>query len=442
MAPPVRRANGDYHFHAYDYAGAVAFTPGPAQPNRNNMRFYSMEEDLNGLLQEGQNRQVPNIALAVAGYSHFQRRIRVLSFGSNNANAPTVTFTGGIHAREWIAHEMAYLIAEYLIINYTNQPQNRYAADIKNLVDSRNIQIIPMQNPDGNEHTVFGVGTTDGVVARYWRKNRLPLPITGPQWVQALDPNGVVNPPPFQNVQLAPSGDARCDVSDYDPVNYVPPNAPVGGALRRTMPNGCTGVDLNRNFDTLAWGYDAASNSAQPNWLPSKESYFGPRRHSETETQAIQAALGLHPPRIMIDYHSYGGDILYPSEAFNNGLVNANYVAAGFSLRALTRSQNAEYYQLGNPRQLVNYDATGSIIDHAEQQHATRAITIELDPAFNNQGVAGFSLPESMIRTVFERNIRGALAMLAVPDPVSYQIIINNFLTWNVSGRGNRLPSA
>ena len=443
MPPPVRRTDDDYHFHAYDYAGAVAFTPGPAQPNRNNMQFYSMERDLNGLLQEGQNRQVPNIALTTAGYSHFGRRIRVLSFGDNNANAPTVTFTGGIHAREWIAHEMVYLIAEYLIINYTNQPQNRYAAILKAIVDERNIQIIPMLNPDGNEHTVFGVSNTDGWEARYWRKNRMPLSITGPQWVQKLDPNGAGNPPPFQNVQQA-GGDATYGVTDYDPAHQIPPNAPAGivRIRPRTMSNGCTGVDLNRNFATQAWGYECAPFSQDhANWKPSSDTYFGPQRNSETETQGIQAALVNHPPRIMIDYHSYSAYILYPSEAFNLGAVNADYAAVGRSLRTLTRSQSGEYYQLGTPLDLLHYDGTGSIIDHAAQQHATRALTIELDPANNNQGDAGFILSERKIRRVFERNIRGALVTLAVPDNARYQQLVSGFQTWNVYGRGNRLPS-
>ena len=446
MSPPVRRTDQDYHFHAYDYAGAVAFTPGPAQPNRNNWRFYSMERDLDGLLQEGQNRGVPNIALASAGLTPYGRAISVLSFGNraNNPNPVNVTFTGGIHAREWIAPEIAYLIAEYLIINYTNNPQNRYAADIKALVDSRNIQIIPLQNPDGNDYTVFGVGATDGRAARYWRKNRMPSPTTGPQWVQALDPTGAGNPPPFQNVQQA-ANIATYDVTDYDPVHNIPPNAPApGAALHRTMPNGCTGVDLNRNFNTLAWGYECQPVGRHSNWFPSSDTYFGPRRNSEPETQAIIWRLWINQPVIMIDYHSHGGYILYPSEAVYNGAVNADYVAVGLSLQALTRSQGGQYYQLGSPLQVINYDATGSITDHASQRHATRGVTIELDsgpPDPANQ-FAGFILPETMIRTVFERNIRGALATLAVPDNVSSPILVNNLLGWNVWGRGNRLPSA
>ncbi len=143
---------------------------------------------------------MPNIALTVAGLSPYGRNISVLSFGNltNDANAVNITFTGGIHAREWIAPEIAYLIAEYLIINYTNNPQNRYAADLKALVDLRNIQFIPLENPDGNDYTVFGVNPTDNMLPRNWRKNRMPSPTTAAAWVQAIDPGGVGNPPPFR----------------------------------------------------------------------------------------------------------------------------------------------------------------------------------------------------------------------------------------------------
>ena len=449
MPPPVRRADGDYHFHTYDYAGAVAFTPGPAQPNRNNMRFYSMERDLRGLLQEGQKRGVPNIALTTIGQSANNKEIRLLSFGNrnNNAAAPTVTFTGGIHAREWIAPEMVYLIAEYLIINYADQPRNRYAGVLKGLVDARKIRIIPMQNPDGNDHTVFGVGKTDDVEARFWRKSFRPLPTTGAKWLKEIDPTGAGNPQPFRKVRAdSDSGDVTLDVPDYDPAHQIPPNAPAPDELiNRKMRYGFRGVDLNRNFDTQAWGYDAASNSRHPNWSPKSEAYFGPRRNSESETQAIVGHLFFNSPAIMIDYHSHAQAILYPTEAFNNGAVNNDYIAAGRSLRSLTRSQDGQqYYALGTPLEVVEYNATGSITDHAVEQYAARGFTIELDgaPGSRPKSTEGFCLPESMIRMVFEKNIRGALVTLGIPDRVSWPNLVNDFLGWNVFGRGNRLPSA
>lgn len=69
-----------------------------------------------------------------------------------------VLFLGGHHAREWISIEVPYLLGKYLLENY------RTDADVKRLVDSSEIWIVPLVNPDGLEYSIH--------VYRYWRKNR------------------------------------------------------------------------------------------------------------------------------------------------------------------------------------------------------------------------------------------------------------------------------
>lgn len=85
---------------------------------------------------------------------------------SNNAqtddpNKSDVLFLGGHHAREWIGVEVPLRLAEYLVANYAVDPT------VQSLVDSKEIWIIPIVNPDGYIFT----HTTD----RLWRKNRRPL---------------------------------------------------------------------------------------------------------------------------------------------------------------------------------------------------------------------------------------------------------------------------
>jgi carboxypeptidase T len=69
-----------------------------------------------------------------------------------------VLFLGGHHAREWISVEVPYLLGKYLLENYQTD------ADVKRLVDSSEIWIVPLVNPDGLEYSIH--------VYRYWRKNR------------------------------------------------------------------------------------------------------------------------------------------------------------------------------------------------------------------------------------------------------------------------------
>jgi hypothetical protein len=463
MPIPDRLHDTDFHYHIYRYAGAVPFVAA-AVPGGGAPVFYSMLADLNALVAEAGPRHVPNVTLTSQGaFTPGNRRTKVLSFGNavGAANPPTVIITGGIHAREWIAHEIAYLVAEYLIKNYTNAPQNRYQRAIRNLVDSRRIHFIPMLNPDGNVYTVKGVPGLNEPPARQWRKSRRVLPTTANGWMLQVSaapaaPGGNRIPnPPFAGTHIAPNGQAKYRVPDYDPAHNIPPAGPANYD-ERTLIRSCVGVDLNRNYGTAAWGYECMTtvNPTDWNYDAAGPSYFGPDRNSEIETlNVVQFLAGPPAPMVVaaIDYHSYSKCILYPSEAFNNGAVTPDYQALGVAMQLLIGPLGEVEYGLGSPRQMIHYDAVGTIPDHIAAHYHARAFTIELDPA-PGAGDAGFVLPETSIRGVFEKNIRAALVAIAAPRPAAtnWRSVTRReakigrtwfqFLTWNVTGHGNTLP--
>lgn len=70
---------------------------------------------------------------------------------------PGVALVGVHHAREWIAMEVPFLIARYLIEQYGSDPA------VTRLVDTRELWVIPCLNPDGLEWS--------HAADRYWRKN-------------------------------------------------------------------------------------------------------------------------------------------------------------------------------------------------------------------------------------------------------------------------------
>jgi hypothetical protein len=464
MAPPDRTVAADYHFYAYDNEQATPWTLGAAQPNRNGLQFYSMVKDLEGLRAYGATRNVPNIALTNAGagivVGSKTRYTKVLSFGGGGANAPAVVITGGIHAREWVAPTMAYLLAEYLIKNYRrNNPPRPYQRTIRDLVNSRRIIIAPMLNPHGNSYTVYG----QDAGARLWRKNRRALPTTQGGWDNTLQTNNVTNPPLLNLNQPAPVAPnlARYDVPIYrQPVRAPDPITIAPGAV--------VGVDLNRNCSTPGWGFHCpvAAGWIDPERLgtsgnPRREDYFGPNRSSELETQNIEAGLAAVAGAAgglgtSIDYHSYGKYILYPSEADYGGAVTPAYTALGQILQCLIGPKANPWfydYKLGTPLATVGYDAVGTLGDRIALTHNARAFVIELDP--NDENV-GFELPENQIQTVFEKNIRGALGLIAAAGIVSavqntrnwvgysHRAITTNeqiYSGWNVFSRGNRLPA-
>jgi hypothetical protein len=441
-APPVRAAAGNYHFHTYDYPGSAGNGPwglSPAQPQRGGWQFYSMVQDLTGLRNYGASINVPNITLTnVGGPTVRGRRTKMLSFGNlgNVPGRPTVVITGGIHAREWAATEMVYLIAEYLIANYAAPlAPNPRRQRIRDLVNHRNIHIIPMVNPDGNRRTVFGTGAND----RLWRKNRHRLPWLGQTWRSKLAPGGVATQP-FANVQLQLPAQAR-----YDVPSYAPPGVPPGAAVyqNHVLPNGEIGVDLNRNMHTTGWGYDCAPNFVQ--WDPAGEQYFGTRPGGERETSNLQVAMANAAGgpggniAVAVDYHSFGRFILYPGEVAYAPGIPPLHTSTGQMLQALIRNaMGIHAYQLGVPLALVGYDGTGSVADYAAQQHAARSFTIEVDPSLLSP--VAFQLPENQIQGVFEKNIRGALAAIAAPANAMQAAFFQIHFAWNVFNQGNQVP--
>jgi Zinc carboxypeptidase len=462
-APPDRPNTDLYRFHTYRYPGDAAngpFQPSNAIASANNRRFYSLVEDLNGLLAIGNASNVPNLALTrmstVPGGTQTARgrEVYMISFGPGpgHANAPAVVITGGVHSREWIAIEFVYLLAEYLILNYTNAPQNRYQRTIRRLINSRRILIVPMLNPDGNRQTVFGIGP----VTRLWRKNRRTMPTTPVGWVNRITGGAGPNVPPFLNVHVPAvpaNAPAEYTVQDYNPGAGIPPApAPLAGRMVRSLPNNAVGVDVNRNYTTLAWGYDSPGpNGVTSCWDPADDSFFGPRAGAQAETANAQLIMTNAHPGIAtaIDYHSYAMKILYPSETFNNHAIGPDYKTLGKTLRQLIHSQGVHDYQLGSANARIGYDAVGTMPDRAAQAHQARAFTIELDPARGT--VNGFQISANDIQDVFEKNIRGALAAIAAPaQPANIHAArvqrlpilatMLDLMTWNVFNRGNQLP--
>jgi hypothetical protein len=464
--PPTRPNAAAFHYHAYSYPGDLVNGPfklSYAMLSAGEARFYSLYQDLRGLWAWGTAAGVPNLKLTlmstVAGGSQTLggRETLMLSFGGppgpGAANAPAVVFTGGIHAREWIAPEITYLIAEYLIKHYSTAPQGHYQTTIRNLVDSRRIYIIPMLNPDGNMYTVF----TPAEAGRLWRKNRRDLPVTASGWVDLLTDFGRLgpNPPPFTNVRVP--GTAGAAAKYQVPVFEVPLGTPLAASPRYDCPLAADqiGIDLNRNLRTRAWGYDGLSYppgrdpEIGETGDPAGDNYFGPAAGSERETANLQVALTSVGLGLVasIDYHSRGQFILFPSEKYYyDGGMAYDYQMLGGVLQSLVHGPGTFDYRLGTPRDVLHGDATGTVMDHAAQAHLSRAFTIELDPTQDDW--FAWQLPEDYICGVFEKNIRGALAALAAPlNPHNdvatrraYQQILDEFTPWAVYGRGNQLP--
>uniref|UniRef100_A0A7C4CAU8 carboxypeptidase T n=1 Tax=candidate division WOR-3 bacterium TaxID=2052148 RepID=A0A7C4CAU8_UNCW3 len=97
-----------------------------------------------------------------------------------------------------------------------------------------------------------------------------------------------------------------------NPDGYVY-NSDSGGSTnnwrknRRVIQSPYVGVDLNRNYG-FKWGYDNSGSSGSP----AQETYRGPSRFSEPETQVVRDFMAANLFRTCMDYHTYGQYNLYP----------------------------------------------------------------------------------------------------------------------------------
>ncbi|MBI4403335.1 MAG: zinc carboxypeptidase [Deltaproteobacteria bacterium] len=143
----------------------IAFESTPL-PERND--FPSQDSAYHNYAEIGAEldalaHQYPALVKRVTIGKSFEGRdvvgVRVSS-SSLEDSLPSALFIGCHHAREHLSVEVPLKLADHLAAGYMSDPR------IKKLLDTREVWIIPMLNPDGAEYDV-----ADGAY-HYWRKNR------------------------------------------------------------------------------------------------------------------------------------------------------------------------------------------------------------------------------------------------------------------------------
>jgi carboxypeptidase T len=148
----------DYQIARGGHENAFGFPPEDA-------KFHTYDQ-LTQALQSLQKQNSDIAALQSIGKTIEGRDIWAIHFNSSRealsqgvSNKPGVVFMGNHHAREHLSLEVPFMLAQYLM-------DHRKDSNISALLDTRDIWIIPMVNPDGAEYDIK--------TGRYqwWRKNR------------------------------------------------------------------------------------------------------------------------------------------------------------------------------------------------------------------------------------------------------------------------------
>jgi carboxypeptidase T len=113
----------------------------------------SLEQDLRQLADS----QPEIVELREIGRSVENRPIWALRIGERRGSTRKALFLGCHHAREWLAVEVPYQLAAYLV-EHANQPP------VQQWLSQGEIWVAPMVNPDGHEYS--------RTQERLWRKNR------------------------------------------------------------------------------------------------------------------------------------------------------------------------------------------------------------------------------------------------------------------------------
>ena len=126
---------------------------------------YHTYEEVIAVLGDLSERFPDIVQVSSLGTTVEQRDIPVIRITNARNRAPNlfvpgILLVGSHHAREHLSTEIPIMLAKHLTENYSSDAQ------IKRLIDTRDIYIVPILNVDGKLHDIKG--------ARYkmWRKNR------------------------------------------------------------------------------------------------------------------------------------------------------------------------------------------------------------------------------------------------------------------------------
>ncbi|MFC4854197.1 M14 family zinc carboxypeptidase [Actinophytocola glycyrrhizae] len=370
----------------------------------------------------------PAILRKVAiGNSYEGRQMVALKISDNAAtdeNEPEVLFTAHQHAREHLTVEMAlYILAEFT---------DKYGSDsrITNLVNSREIWIIPDLNPDGGEWDIRS-GSYAG-----WRKNRQPN--SGSSYVGTdLNRNwpyqwgccGGSSGSTSSDTYRGPSAGSAPEVRNV--INFV--NSRVVGGVQQIR----TGIDFHTFSELVLWPFGYTYNDTAPGMTAQDYQVFSTlgRQMAATNGYTPEQASDLYITDGSIDDWLWGAHKIYgytfemyPSSGGINGFYPPDEVIG----RETSRNRNALLTMLDYadcPPRVIGATCDGTEPPPAGPsfENAANVNIPDAGSAVTSSvavtGVAGNAPSDLQVHVDIKHTFRGDLVIdLLAPDGTAYRL--------------------
>ncbi|MDA2809151.1 M14 family metallopeptidase [Nocardiopsis sp. RSe5-2] len=243
-----------------DLGHEVTPLPGPEQEGPSTLDFppsdsgYHNYDELTEVVDEVVADN-PDLAAKVSVGSSYEGRdlmaVKITSDVGTDHDRPEVLFTHSQHAREHLTVEMAVYLLRMFTEDYGTDPR------VTEMVDTREIWILPNVNPDGSEHDI-----ADGSYES-WRKNRQPAPggsAVGTDLNRNWDYNwgccGGSSGSPSSQTYRGPSAESAPEVSQV--ADFVRSRV-VGGEQQITA-----AIDFHTYGELVLWPYGYTYDETGP----------------------------------------------------------------------------------------------------------------------------------------------------------------------------------
>jgi len=405
--------------HSHDDVSPLDFPP--ADSNYHN--YAEMTAVINQAVADH-----PNIlSRTVIGNSYEGRQMVALKISDNASTdeaEPEVLFTHHQHAREHLTVEMAlYILSEFT---------DKYGTDsrITNLVNSREIWIIPDLNPDGGEWDIRS-GSYAG-----WRKNRQPnsgssnvgtdLNRNWPfQWGCCGGSSGSTSSETYRG----PSAGSAPEVQNV--MNFV--RGRVVGGVQQIKTN----IDFHTFSELVLWPYGYTYNNTAPGMTQQDYNVFSTlgQQMAQTNGYSPEQASDLYITDGSIDDWLWGDQRIYaytfemyPSSGGINGFYPPDEVIA----RETSRNRDAVLHLLDYsdcpPRVIgATCDGTEPPPTGPTFENATNVTIPDVGSAVTSSiavsGVTGNAPSDLQVSVDIKHTYRGDLQIdLLAPDGTAYRL--------------------